>query len=333
VILLLLSSLLYASSPEAEAPMDKAECLRAADHMFGLMKTDPEWMADAGDRAAQMAEEQKSMRAMCDKPTGADDAAMLRCVAEATKLPGVKLCVAAAKEAQDEARSQPIAAPPPMILPPTAAVSQQTCLKVQVHISEVMRANPAISPDERSALSAMREAFGAEADQDSCKKPIPPSAQDLLRCQGGTTTVPGLEACEAEAVRQKTERLGPLLQRAVANTERLRSLLLAQQAAGQALIAFQATPATIPPDELAVEALPDGPGKPMLTELGLSTLHCTYAVHTHQYNYRTKNNDGPPLPGGFALVTRCDLDSDGVAAHIGADAKNPAKLQTLPRVF
>ena len=56
-------------------------------------------------------------------------------------------------------------------------------------------------------------------------------------------------------------------------------------------------------------------------------------LHYYQYNYRTKNIDGPPLPGGCALVTRCDLDSDGVAAHIGADAKNPAKQQTLARVF
>jgi hypothetical protein len=313
--------------------MDKAECLQAVDHMFPLMKTNPEWMADAADRAAQMSEAHKGFRAMCDKPTEADDAALLRCVAEATKLLGMKLCMAAAKEAQDEARSQPVAAPPPMVLPAAAAVDQETCMGVQVHIFEVMRANPQISADERRTMSGIWEAFGAEANEETCKKPISSFAQELLRCQGGTTTVPGLEACDAEAVRQKTERIGPLLQRAVSNTERLRGTLLAQQAAGEPLVAFQATPATIPPDTVAVEALPDGPGKAMLLKLGLSAVHCTYAVHTRQYNYRTQKNDGPPFPGGFALVTQCDLDGDGLPAYIGADAKSPAKQQNSPRIF
>ena len=327
--------LLGALTAQASEPagMTSQACIAATENFIALMKTDPEWLADAADRSAQMAAAHEGLRAMCDTPIEADDAAMLRCVAKASTSAGVKLCVVAAKEAQDKAPLKPIAAPAPMVMPATTAISQENCMRVQAHIFEVMRTNPEISANERRTLSGMREAFGPESDEKECKSPISSSKQELLRCQGSATTVPGLEACEVEALRQKTERLGPKLQRAMANTERLRGLLRAQQEAGEPLVGFTATPVTIPPDALAVDALPDGPGKRMLLKLEMSAVHCTYAAHTQQYNHHTEKNDGPPLPGGFALVTRCDLDGDGVAAHIGADAKNPTKLQTPPRIF
>jgi hypothetical protein len=215
----------------------------------------------------------------------------------------------------------------------SAPLSQAHCLKVQVHLYQVMLANPDISSKERQALKAAREAHGPESDQRACTSPIAPEAQALLRCLGITQTVPEIEACIAEAKHLQAAALSLLLDKAAANTERLRAHLLAQQAAGEPLVAFQATPATIPPDTVAVEALPDGPGKAMLLKLGLSAVHCTYAVHTRQYNYRTQKNDGPPFPGGFALVTQCDLDGDGLPAYIGADAKSPAKQQNSPRIF
>jgi len=326
---LLLVGVLTASAQGADT-MTSEDCIAATENFIEVMKRDPQWKGLL-QKEGQLPLMRSQAMARCAKPIEGNDLKKLQCLASANQMSDIHSCISSIAGAMS---ADPIPDPPtPMELPDEAAVTQEICLKVQEHIFQVMRANPKISPQERAALTEAREAFGPESDKRACKIPISPEGQVLLRCLGTITTVPAMEACVAEARQVQQVKLGPLLKTAQANTERLRGLLLAQQAAGKPLVAFGPTPTAVGQSAVEVGSLPKGPGKAMLLKLGLSAVHCTYAVHTRQYDYRTSKNDGPPIPGGFAVVTLCDLDNDGVSVHISATAQTPAKPDTPPNVF
>jgi hypothetical protein len=284
---------------QAPAVMSQEACLAATENFIALMQPDPSWQHHVS-KPGQIELMRSQARARCSKPIEPTDQAALECMAIASEMAQVQTCLG------------------PMLQALSAPLSQAHCLKVQVHLYQVMLANPDISSKERQALKAAREAHGPESDQRACTSPIAPEAQALLRCLGITQTVPEIEACIAEAKHLQAAALSLLLDKAAANTERLRAHLLAQQAAGEPLVALPPTPDLEPlrRGAVALESLPQSPGTQTLMLLGIKTAHCAYAVHTHA-------GDGSPIAGGFALRTTCDLDNNGIPVHFSATATTP----------
>jgi len=294
---------------QAPAVMSPEACIAASENFIELMHADPGWQKHVS-KPGQIELMRSQALARCSKPIEPTDQAALECMAIASEMVQVQTCIER------------------MLKSLTAPLGQAHCLEVQAHLYQVMLANPDASSTERQALEAAREAHGAESDQRACTPPFAPEAQSLLRCLGTTQTLPEIEACITEAKRLQLSALGLLLDKAAANTERLRDHLLTQQAAGEPVLALPPTPDLEPlrSGAVALDSLPTSQGTLTLMLLGIENAHCSYTVHTQA-------SDGSPVEGGFTLTTTCDLDNDGVPVHFSATATTPTHRITPAGTF
>ena len=319
-----LAFLVILSAHASDAPtMSKADCLAATQNFIEVMKTDPAWRAHV-EQEGMVEQLTAKSTARCDRSIEGEDLKALRCMASAHTMADVTTCMGATALIDDPGpRPEP---PPPLSLPAQSPMSQPACMAVQLHIFQVMTSNPQLSDTDRLALMRARQKHGDQSDARACQMPITMEGETMLRCLAATQTMPQMQVCIAQAREVQAAQLGPILKTAQARTERMRIHLMKQQETGREVQSMAQTPPKVGKQSVDVLGLPPSSGRDLLLELGMKSVHCTYAV-------QTQNHDESPISGGFQVVTHCDLDNDGIPAMIYATRDQPAYLQSRPGNF
>ena len=213
-------------------------------------------------------------------------------------------------------------------------MTRAECIAIEQHSFQLAVDNPAISGRERRFLKRGWRSHQGGDPLRGCTLPFSERQVLQMKCAKAATSMDELNACPETVRAALAPRYQPLLDAAKANTERMRVDLMRRKAAGEEIVPFSQTPADPGPDPVPVDSLPDGPARAFFQAMDMIAVRCAYAVITRQgYNTPTRQEPGPPMPGGFFITTHCDLDGDKLPAVFHATPQRPAALGTPSHIF